>query len=226
MLNKPKYSLLYVEDEATTREMVVDYLDEFFTSIYEARDGEEGLVLYDEKKPDIIITDIEMPKINGLKFASLIRKRDEHTPIIITTAYTSVEYLLEATELNLIKYLVKPIKEERLEEALESCFEKIEGRTPSVVRLTDKYRYDTLNHILTFDGALVSLTSSQRQLLDLLIQNKNRAVTYREIENYIWYDKVMSDSALRSLVYDIRKLIGKNSIENVSKTGYRINLYE
>ena len=226
MLNKPKYSLLYIEDEATTREMVVAYLDEFFTDIYEATNGEEGLELYHEKKPDIIITDIEMPKMNGLKFASLVRKEDETTPLIITTAYTSVEYLLEATELNLIKYLVKPIEEERLEEALESCFEKIEARTPSVVSLTDKYRYDTFNHTLTFNGKLVSLTSSQLQLLDLLIKNRDRAVTYREIENYIWYDKVMSDSALRSLVYDIRKLIGKDSIENVSKTGYRINLYE
>ncbi len=226
MLDKPKYSLLYVEDEAVIREMVVTYLDEIFTDIYEATNGEEALMLYHKKKPDIIITDIEMPKMNGLKFASLVRKEDETTPLIITTAYTSVEYLLEATELNLIKYLVKPIEEEKLEEALQSCFDKIELKSSSVVRLTKKYRYDTFNHTLTFEGKLVSLTSSQLQFLDLLIKNRNRAVTYMEIENYIWYDKVMSDSALRSLVYDIRKLIGKNSIENVSKTGYRINLYE
>ena len=226
MLDKPKYSLLYVEDEASIREMVVAYLDDIFTDIYEATNGEEALMLYHEKRPDIIITDIEMPKMNGLQFASLVRKEDETTPLIITTAYTSVEYLLEATELNLIKYLVKPIEEEKLEEALQSCFNKIELKSSSVVRLSEKHRYDTFNHTLTFEGKLISLTSSQSKLLDLLIKNRNRAVTYTEIENYIWYDKFMSDSALRSLVYDIRKLIGKNSIENVSKTGYRINLYE
>ena len=226
MLDKPKYSLLYVEDEASIREMVVAYLDDIFTDIYEATNGEEALMLYHEKRPDIIITDIEMPKMNGLQFASLVRKEDETTPLIITTAYTSVEYLLEATELNLIKYLVKPIEEEKLEEALQSCFNKIELKSSSVVRLSEKHRYDTFNHTLTFEGKLVSFSSSQSKLLDLLIKNKNRAVTYTEIENYIWYDKFMSDSALRSLVYDIRKLIGKNSIENVSKTGYRINLYE
>ena len=226
MLDKPKYSLLYVEDEASIREMVVAYLDDIFRDIYEATNGEEALMLYHEKRPDIIITDIEMPKMNGLQFASLVRKEDETTPLIITTAYTSVEYLLEATELNLIKYLVKPIEEEKLEEALQSCFNKIELKSSSVVRLSEKHRYDTFNHTLTFEGKLISLTSSQTQLLDLLIKNRNRAVTYTEIENHIWYDKIMSDSALRSLVYDIRKLIGKNSIENVSKTGYRINLYE
>ena len=104
MLEKSKYSLLYVEDEPFVREMVVEYLEAFFSTIYEASNGVEALKIYDEKNPDVIITDIEMPKMNGLKFASLIRQKDMNTPIIITTAYTSVEYLLEATELSLIKY--------------------------------------------------------------------------------------------------------------------------
>ena len=226
MLEKSRYSLLYVEDEEMIREMVVEYLEPFFVDIYEASDGVEALEIYHDKKPNIIITDIEMPKMNGLKLSSLIRKEDVLTPIIITTAYTSVEYLLEATELNLIKYLVKPIKEEKLQKALLSCFDRIESSSPSVISLTDRHQYDTFNHTLTDQGELVALTASQTQFLDLLIEHRNRAVTYVEIENYIWYDKGMSDSALRSLVYDIRKLIGKNIIENVSKTGYRIKLYE
>ena len=226
MLEKSKYSLLYVEDELSVREMVVEYLDEFFLNIYEASNGVEALETYYNKKPDIIITDIEMPKMSGLKLSSLIRKKSLFTPIIITTAYTSVEYLLEATELNLIKYLVKPIKEECLQQALQSCFERIESSSPSVVSLTDEYQYDTFNHTLTNQKRLISLTTSQMQFLDLLIKHKDRAVTYIEIENYIWYDKGMSDSALRSLVYDIRKLIGKDIIENISKMGYRIKLYE
>lgn len=226
MLEESKYSLLYVEDEFSTREMVVEYLSDFFQNIYEARNGVEALKIYGEKKPDIIITDIEMPEMNGLELASLIRKEDKRTPIIITTAYTSLEYLLRATELNLIKYLVKPIEEKKLEEALHNCFETVEVYTPSVVHLTNNYTYDTFNHILTHDGKLVELTSTQIQLLNLLIQHKNRAVTYVEIENHIWYDKLMSNAALRSLIYDIRKIIGKDVIKNVSKIGYRIGLYE
>ena len=226
MLNQSKYSLLYVEDESATREMVVEYLSDYFQDIYEASNGVEALKVYDKKKPDIIISDIEMPKMNGLELASLIRKKDRRTPIIITTAYTSVEYLLKATELNLIKYLVKPIKEEKLEEALRNCFESIELYAPSVVHLTNQYSYDTFNQILTYDDNLIALTSTQIQLLDLLIKHKNRAVTYVEIENHIWYDKPMSDASLRSLVYDIRKLIGKDVIKNVSKMGYKIGLDE
>ena len=225
-MEKSKYSLLYVEDESTVREMVLEYLEVFFSEVYEATNGVEALKIYHEKKPDIIISDIEMPKMNGLKLASSIRKKDMTTPIIITTAYTSVEYLLEATELNLIKYLVKPIREEKLEEALAICFERLELSSPSVVALTKKHLYDTFNCTLSCDGKIVALTTSQIQLLNLLIKNKNRAVTYVEIENHLWYNKVMSEAALRSLVYDTRKLISKEVIENVSRTGYKINLYE
>ena len=70
MQEKTKYSLLYVEDESLVREMVVEYLDIFFLEIYEASNGLEALEIYNDKKPDMIITDIEMPKMNGLKFAS------------------------------------------------------------------------------------------------------------------------------------------------------------
>ena len=226
MIVKPKYSLLYIEDEVSVREMVEEYLEIFFIKIYTASNGREGLKIYNEKKPDIIISDIEMPKMNGLKLASLIREKDLTTPIIITTAYTSVEYLLKATELNLIKYLVKPIKEEKLEEALKICFERLEFSSPSVVALSDKHLYDTFNCTLTYEGKIVELTNLQIKLLNLLIKNKNRAVTYEEIENHIWYDKIMSESALRSLVYDIRQLISKEVIANISKTGYKIKLYE
>ena len=226
MIEKSKYSLLYVEDESAVREMAVEYLELFFREIYEASNGVEALKIYEEKEPDIIISDIEMPKMNGLKLASLIRKKEITTPIIITTAYTSVEYLLEATELNLVKYLVKPVKEEKLEEALKICFERLEASSPSVVALSDKHLYDTFNSTLSCDGKVVALTTSQIQFLNLLIKNKNRAVTYTEIENHIWNDKIMSDAALRSLVYDIRQLISKEVIENVSRMGYKIKLYE
>lgn len=65
MIEKSKYSLLYVEDESAVREMAVEYLELFFREIYEASNGVEALKIYEEKEPDIIISDIEMPKMNG-----------------------------------------------------------------------------------------------------------------------------------------------------------------
>jgi len=224
-LNQAKYTLLYVEDEAPIRMVTKMFLEPYFKKIFEAQDGEEAFQIYQEEKPNVIITDIEMPKVNGLELCKKIRTIDKETPIIITTAYTSVEYLLEAVSLNLIKYLGKPLKEEELFEALETCFTQLESKHPSVVQLTKTLMYDTFNQSLFNENKIIPLSSFQAQLLDILIKNKNRIVSYTELENEIWYDKVMTVDSLRALVLKTRKVVGKEVIKNISKTGYKINLY-
>jgi DNA-binding response OmpR family regulator len=225
MLKKSKYTLLFVEDESMIRRIAISLLRPYFIEIYEASDGVEALEIYNAKKPDLIITDIEMPNMNGLTLCKNIRKEDRTTPILITTAYTSTEYLLEAISLNLVRYLVKPMQEEELFESLRVCFEQIETNKPTITNITKEYKYDTFNHTLIYKDEIVTITNSQHKLISILIANHGRIVSYKEIEHYVWYDKVMSSDALRSLIRDVRKLIGKESIENISKCGYRIHLY-
>ncbi|MCH9739261.1 MAG: response regulator [Epsilonproteobacteria bacterium] len=207
------------------RRIAVSFLRPYFVEIHQASDGVEALEIYHNNKPDIIITDIEMPNMDGLTLCKTIRKDDKTTPIIITTAYTTTEYLLEAVSLNLVKYLVKPMEEEPLFEALRTCFKHIESQNPAVVNINKEYKFDTFNHTLIHNNKIVTLTESQHKLLSILIKNQGRIVSYSEIENFVWFDKVMSSDALRSLIRDVRKLIGKESIENISKCGYRIHLY-
>jgi len=224
-LNTPKYTLLYVEDEAPIRMVTKMFLAPYFKEIFEAQDGLEAFQIYEEEQPDMIITDIEMPHLNGLELCRKIRQNDKETPIIITTAYTSVDYLLEAISLNLIKYLGKPLKEEEILEALKNSFELLESKHPSVIKLTNELYYDTLNQSLSEEKSIITLSQYQSMLLDILIKNRDRIVSYSEIENEIWYDKVMTADSLRTLVRKTRKLVGKEVIENISKTGYKINLY-
>jgi len=223
---KDNYTLLCVEDSPLSRHMIVEYLEDDFFEIYEASDGEEALKIYEEKKPSIIISDLNMPKINGLQLIKKIRQTDKETPVIMLTAYTDTEYLLEAIELNLVKYLTKPLDEEKLDEALEICALSLENKTKTVVQLTKEHAYDFANATLVFNGVIVSLPHALHKFLTLLIQNKHRAVSYQEIEERIWGDKLMTDSALRSLTHNIRKKIHPKIIENISKQGYRIKLYE
>jgi DNA-binding response OmpR family regulator len=142
------------------------------------------------------------------------------------TAYTVTEYLVEAIELTLIKYLIKPLNEEKLDEALEVCMLSLENKSETVVQLTKEHFYDFCNATLVCKGIIVFLPHALHKFLTLLIQNKHRAVSYQEIERKIWKDKVMTDSALRSLIHNIRKKIHPDIIENISKQGYKIKLYE
>ena len=224
MLKRTKYTLLFIDDEAMIRRIATSVLKPYFLEIYEAKDGEEGLALYRKLQPDIIMSDIEMPNITGLELCRIIRKEDKHTPIIINTAYTTTEYLLEAVQLNLINYLTKPIKEEALFEALSLCLEHIERENPSIVKINSTDSFDMLNQTLVKGNEIIPLTEYQHKFLFILIKNQGRIVSYEEIEQYIWFDKVMSSDALRSLVRDVRKVVGKKIIANISKYGYRIHL--
>ncbi len=218
-------SLLYVEDEPYIRQNAVEFLSDQFLEIYEASDGKEALALYHQKNPDIIITDIEMPKMNGLELCRAIRNSDNNTPIIITTAFTDQDYLLQAIELNLVKYLKKPIQEELLNEALSLCIQKLNPNDKSVERLTEAHYFDSFNQTLLHMDEFIKLTANEITFLTLLTHQKHRIVTYQEIENHIWDGAYMSEDALKGLVKNLRKKISKECIQNHSKLGYKINLY-
>ena len=212
-------SILYVEDEDLIRQNAVEYLDRLCEKVIEARDGYEAFQIYTDQKPDIIITDIKMPRLNGLELAKKIRRLDKTTPVIIATAHTETTYLLQAVELQLIKYIVKPVTAAKLKEALMMAMD-----SHSVLMIDPDTRYDTFNKSLLIDDEHIKLTKNENLLLDLLVKNHQRAVTYKEIENLIWVESSMSMDALRSLVRAVRKKMRGDFIENISGIGYRLRI--
>ncbi|MDC0932823.1 response regulator [Arcobacteraceae bacterium] len=218
--------ILYVEDDNVARENGIEYLENYFDTIYDASDGLEALNLYDKHKPDIIITDIEMPKLTGLEFVKKIREKDNTTQVIITTAYSHKEYLFRAIELKLIKYLVKPINEKDFDEAINLCITTIndENNLSNIIKISNDTIFDTYNKTLVKNGELVKLRTKELDLLCLLIKNKTRFVTYVEIENKIWIDSVMTKDALKTVIKNLKSKLPQNTISNLSGTGYKIEL--
>jgi DNA-binding response OmpR family regulator len=218
-------SILYIEDEKLIRKNAIEYLSRYSKNVYEAENGVEGFDLYKKHNPDLIITDIKMPKLNGLDFTAKVREEDKTTPVIITTAHSDTEYLLKAIELQLVKYLIKPITSNKLQEALSMACESLTNDNASVLHLDTHTQYDALNQTLFIDQKLIKLTHNELLFFDFIIKNAQRAITYEEIENIIWAYEGMSIDALRSLVRGLRKKLGGDFIENVSGIGYRIKTY-
>ncbi|MFI3196048.1 MAG: PAS domain S-box protein [Methylococcaceae bacterium] len=106
--------ILYVEDDLETREELQSILELYVTELWVAKNGQEGLALYRENQPDIVITDIQMPIMNGLTMAADIKMINPHQPIVILSAHNDVEYLFRALELDIQHYVTKPISVERL----------------------------------------------------------------------------------------------------------------
>ena len=219
-----KIKVLYVEDNEIARENGVEYLENYFEQIFEASDALSALKLYAEIKPDIIITDIQMPKLNGLEFIKKIREKDKKTQVIVLTAFSHKDYLFQAIELQLVKYLTKPIKEKELQEAIFSCIETIENDSSNIINLSENSSFDIYNKTLICDKELVKLRTKELDLLTLLLKNQNRYVSYEEIENIVWYESAMSKDALKTVIKNLKSKLPKNTISNLSGTGYKIDL--
>ena len=101
--------ILYVEDDELIAEALISIIKRITKDIHYAKNGKEGLKLFESIKPDIVITDIKMPIINGLEMAKEIRKTDDEIPIIVLSAYNENEYLKDAFEIGITYYLNKPI---------------------------------------------------------------------------------------------------------------------
>ncbi len=212
--------ILYIDDEKAIRDNAIEYLSFYCDEVYGAQDGLDGFEEYKRLKPDIIITDIKMPKLNGLEMVERIREKDSNTKIIIATAFLETSYLLQALELGLIKYLVKPITADKILPVLKSCVQNLKQNS-SIFKIDEKFTFDIFNKTLFCNKEQITLTKKELLTLELLVTNSNRAVRYEEFNNYVW-DSMMTEDALRAIIKELRKKISKNSIRNVSGIGYQI----
>ena len=214
--------ILYIDDESLIRENAVEYLNFYCDNVYQADNGINGFETYEKFQPDIIISDIKMPKLNGIDMVKKIRQKDKKTKIILATAFLETSYLLEAIELGLVKYLIKPITANKLLPVIKFCIENI-VEDKSIFYITNEFSFDILNKTLFHKNEQIILTKKELLFLELLIKNNKRAVKYSEFNSYVWQGEMTEDS-MRSIVKDIRKKISKNIIRNLSGIGYQINV--
>ncbi len=110
--------LLYVEDDPITRAVLKAFLKKHVGTVFEAGDGAQGLALWESERPDLVLTDIAMPGMDGLAMAAELRRRGSNVPIIVSTAYEEVEYLRRSIELGVDRFVTKPADWPALEAVL------------------------------------------------------------------------------------------------------------
>lgn len=217
------FRLLYVEDDTGVHEVNLRFLNRLFHTVYSARNGEDGYAKYLKHKPDIIITDLKMPILDGIEMVKRIRKNDNKTKIIITTAFTNEEQLIHAVELNIVRYVLKPLNQRNLIPALEKAIKEL-----GHIKKIDIYHNISLDierNVLILKDIEHHLTKKEFLFLELLCNNKNRTVSYNDIEEYVWDEEPMSVKSLRTIVGSIRKKFKlEKLIRNVSGLGYILEI--
>lgn len=230
-----QFSLLYIEDDQDIQMIYLDLIKTQVDEVYVAHDGLEGYTSYIEKKPDIILLDINMPKLDGLSLAKKIREEDRDVKIIITTAYSEQDKLLQAIELYLIKYLLKPIDPLLLQEAIQKAKNEIlllrasQEEDEKCFYLDREHLWNVETEKLYHNQVEIKLTKNERRLLKLLSSKENKVFSFFEIFNHIAhddFDKEYDPNQVRALVKLLRKKIPKEAILNVYGEGYRFNPLE
>jgi len=214
------FTVLYAEDEDGIRNNIQEILEHLFKEVYSAKNASEAYMKYIENNPDLIITDIKMGNETGIDLVKKIRKSDSKTRIIITSAFTDLEYLLQATELHLIKYIVKPITQDKLMEALEAFVNSYDNS--KIYNLIPNWIFDYSKAVVSNGKEEFTLTKKENNFLKLLI-SKNRIITYEELETNIWdEDSVMTSNAMRLFIKNFRKKLPKDFLKNVQGVGYKL----
>jgi len=221
-------TLLYIEDDAEIQGYLAEFIGRYTPNLHLAQSAEEGQVLYEKLKPDIILLDINLPGKNGIDFARLLREHDQSTKIIITTAYTDQEFLLTAVELGLTRYLVKPVTSSELMYALNKAADELKDRKESIensseIDLGRGFSYNRDTKSLLREGTVVTLRRKEMELLEFFIANRNKIVTYEALEYEVWSDTPMSRDAIRAQIRNLRKKIYAEVIINVTAIGYQFN---
>ena len=226
MNNLKNYTILYVEDDLNVQKNISEYLKRLFKEVIVASDGKEALGLYKKYKPNGMLLDVDIPHINGLNLAKEIRSIDKKVSIIMLTAYTEQDKLLKATELKLVKYLVKPVDLTKFKEALELMSNEISENSNEFVDLGEGYKWHTEHKVLYKNSEKISLSSKEHTLLELLINNRANSVSFATIMADVWadeFEKEISFNSVKNLVSSLRKKLPKNSIVSVYSQGYMLN---
>ncbi|WP_417328597.1 response regulator transcription factor [Halarcobacter sp.] len=224
---KEHLNILYLEDEKNIRIKLKEALELIVSDVYDCENTEQAKHILNNKRIDIIISDINLKDENALDFIKNIRKDYSTIPIILLSAYTEKNYLLEAAKLKLVDYLVKPIDFKILNNAIENAVQELIDYGNYIVDFENNTSYNILHKkLLSKDSNKeLTLTAKEIELLEYLISNSNRVLSHDEIKNKLWIDAYeITDSALKNLINKLRKKVGKESIKNISGVGFKIEL--
>lgn len=229
-------SILLAEDNEAFRSRIVGVLEEYFYRVDPAVDGEEALEKYTQhfqskqKYYDLVISDIRMPKMNGVELSKHIRTLCENQPIIILSAHTETEYLLELINLGVAQFITKPIQYPQMFDTLYKVCSKINPSAPhkipknDIIELSDSVIWDKEKKILFDNTSPISLTKYEILLMELLTSKFEQVCDTNEILNHFYIHTIdVSPDNLRGIMMRLRKKLPEKVLTSIYGMGYRLS---
>lgn len=226
-----KIKVLLVEDEQTLAMIIKDTLEGQGFLIHTAADGEEGLRLFFDLHPDVLVADVMMPRMDGFEMVRRIRQTDRRTPVLFLTARSAVNDVVEGFELGANDYLKKPFGMQELIVRIKALMGRACTYTPpaeseQILYEIGRYQLDTRRQLLLHEGTEQELSHREAGILRLLCQNRNCVVNMRDILLDLWGDdSFFNQRSLHVFITKLRHKLAKDNhirIINVRGVGYKL----
>ena len=219
-------TVLIVEDDPTMMRALKDNFEFHGYKAVTAEDGEEGLNTALNAKPDLIVLDIMLPKINGYEVCRLIRREKLTMPIIMLTAKGEESDIVLGLNLGADDYVTKPFSIKELLARVEALLRRTRKTEPETYQFGD-YRLDIPARTFTRRGEEIALSPKEFRLLELFVKRPGRALTRDEILNVVWgYDSFVGERSIDRFVTTLRNKIEPDPhnpiyIHTVREIGYK-----
>jgi DNA-binding response OmpR family regulator len=216
-------TILIADDDKSTLKWLRTVLNLYFKEVYTAKDAVEAFDIFEKKQPNIVISDIQMPNIDGLTLLKKISSLSIKTIKVVITAFNNEHYLNRAVSSGIDFYFKKPLDIDELLVCLASNLSK--NLIKEYIDLGEGFTYNMKQKSVIQNGQKVDLTKKEILLLELLIKNRYSIVTLEYIEKNL-YNESASINAIRMVIVGLRKKLYSSLIENLKGFGYRLNIKE
>ncbi|MGG7047510.1 MULTISPECIES: response regulator transcription factor [unclassified Campylobacter] len=215
-------TVLIVEDESETRALMEQILLDEFAKVITAQNGDEGLKKFKKFSPDIVLTDIAMPIVDGLDMTDAIKKISSTTPIIALSAHSEKEKLLKAIDVGINKYIMKPIDVDEFLSTLKQVAQSKIAQL-NLIKISDDCAFNKTKKVLIKGDTEISLTKKELAFISLLVEHLDSVVLHDDIKSVVWVGESVSEAAIRTFVKRIRDKVGCDLVKNVPGLGYKID---
>ena len=203
-------TVLLVEDHDDLAASVGDYLESLGFAMDYAADGSIALNLLEENPYDVIILDLMLPKIDGIRVCERLRERGDGTPILMLTARDQLEDKVTGFQAGADDYLVKPFEMEELAVRIQALIRRARGELADGAMRVGDLVFDPRTMRVERDGQRLTLSPTSVRILKVLMRESPRLVSREQIENELWGDLLPDSDTLRSHIYNLRKGIDRD----------------
>ena len=225
-------NVLLVEDEETLALIIKDTLEGQGFFIRLAKDGEEGLRQFFEEKPDVLVADVMMPRMDGFEMVRRIRRQDKQTPVLFLTARSATNDVVEGFELGGNDYLKKPFGMQELIVRIKALLGRAsrypapENQPPATEFEIGRYHFNATTQRLSYLGSETELSHRESEILRRLCENRNEVTPMQDILIDLWgNDTFFNQRSLHVFITKLRHKLSRDErirIVNVRGIGYKL----